>query len=171
MLLRRFKPGDIAACLDVFDSNVPVFFTLPERAEFESYLRNLPGPQWVVEYNRRVVGCAGWAVSAQRAHVANLCWGMVDRAWHRQGLGRELLRVRLRDIAQDTRIDAIEMNTSQHTFRFYEREGFAVVSIENDAFAPGLHRYDMNLDCTPSWRASCAGLMVSSTLPEVSDQG
>lgn len=39
----------------------------------------------------------------------------------------------------------VALDTSQHTRPFYERLGFRTVRVTPDAYAPGLHRYDMRL--------------------------
>ena len=137
----------------MFDSNLPTFFTVDERIEFEDYLERLPGPQWVIESNSNsIVASGGWAPSRKGASVANLCWGMVLCGHHRTGLGRLLLRARLADIANHPEIVSIEMNTSQHSCGFFQREGFAIDRVQKDFFAKGLDRYEMSLTCTDAWR-------------------
>jgi hypothetical protein len=53
MRVRNFIPGDLHACLAIFDSSVPEFFVPAEREEFASYLAALPGSFLVVDHERR----------------------------------------------------------------------------------------------------------------------
>ena len=98
MRVRDYSPGDFAACLALFDSNLPEFFLASEREEFVSFLAAQPAPYLVVENEAgRVVACGGYALAAGTA-TADLCWGMVSRPYHNSGLGRLLLRSRLEGI-------------------------------------------------------------------------
>jgi hypothetical protein len=156
--VRAWQPADLSACLRVFDSNVPRFFVESEREDFSTFLSALPGPYFVIQRapeagrTRRepdIVGCGGWARSSGLSQQADLCWGMVDAAHHGRGLGALLLRVRLDDIRRSLGSPfRIQLNTSQHTFGFFAKVGFAVVRITPNGFAPGLDRYDMTLDAT-----------------------
>ena len=62
--IRPFDPADRAACLALFDSNVPEFFLPGERAEFETWLgqpfgSGEYGEYFVLEDEGRVVACGG----------------------------------------------------------------------------------------------------------------
>ena len=74
--------------------------------------------------------------------LAILCWGMVDRARHRNGLGTLLLMHRLEEISKGG-FDAVEILTSQHSAEFFARAGFVEVGIVRDKFAVGLHEHRM----------------------------
>jgi len=148
MPVRDYTPADRDGCLAVFDSNVPRYFTPPEREEFAAFLEALPGPYLVVEDDAgAVVGCGGYAMGRGAAD-AHLCWGMVARERHGTGLGRLLLDARLERVhadAADGSIEAIALHTSQHTRGFYERRGFRLERVTPDGYAPGLDRCDMRL--------------------------
>ncbi len=143
---RTFEPADLEACLAVFDTNVPKFFTVEEREEFKAFLEALPGPYLVLtDREGEVLGCGGYAFSDENG-TADLCWGMVRQELHGTGLGRRLTELRIERSRQDPRVTAFALHTSQHTAGFYERLGFEVLRVTEDAYAPGLHRYDMRLD-------------------------
>jgi ribosomal protein S18 acetylase RimI-like enzyme len=146
VVARSYRPGDFKACLAVFDSNVPRFFTPEERGEFASFLRALPGPYLVLRLeDREVVACGGHAVR-EGAEAGDLCWGMVRRDLHGQGLGAALMRLRIDALRADSRVRHAELNTSQHTVGFYEGLGFHIVGVQPDGYARGLDRYEMRLD-------------------------
>jgi ribosomal protein S18 acetylase RimI-like enzyme len=141
---REYQPDDRAGVLAVFDSNVPEFFTTPERGAFEEFLRDLPGPYFVVEYHDSIVACGGYAIVLDESR-ADFCWGMVGRALHGRGIGRFLTELRINAARSDPKVSMIILNTSQHTEAFYERLGFVTEKCTKDGFAPGLDRCDMRL--------------------------
>ena len=145
---REYEAADLEACLEVFDSNVPTYFTSGERAEFRSFLQALPGPYLVLtDAEGGIVGCGGYAINRETGS-ADLCWGMVRRELHGTGLGRLLTRLRIERSREDPHVSEIALHTSQHTAGFYERLGFRILSVTEDAYALGLHRYDMCLSAT-----------------------
>ncbi len=141
--MRAYHAEDRAACLAVFDANIPASFDLTERAEFEAYLDDLPGPYLVaVDDQGTIRGCGGWARGSDGSS-ADLCWGMVDPALHRRGWGRELTSARIADASRANGVRRIRLQTSQDTEGFYQRLGFVVVEREADGFRPGFDRLVM----------------------------
>lgn len=141
---RPYDARDRDACLALFDSNVPTYFTVGERPGFEDWLGRMdPRAYRVIERDGRVVACGGVAMEADGA-TASLCWGMVDQGLHRQGLGRALTEARI-DAARALGATAMRCDTSQKTRAFYERFGFVVTAVETDGYAPGLDRCEMRL--------------------------
>lgn len=150
MRVREYTAADRGACLSVFDSNVPRFFVTDERAPFAAFLDALPGPYLVLEdEDGAVVGCGGYAVTPGTATV-NLCWGMVRQEHHGTGLGKLLTVARLERIRADAAIEAVGLDTSQHTVGFYQRLGFRTERVTPDGYAPGLDRCDMRLVLRPT---------------------
>lgn len=142
-VVRRYRPGDREACLAVFDSNVPTYFSPHERDEFRAFLDDLPGPYLVLEdAGGRVGGCGGWALRDDGA-TADLCWGMVRVDLHGRGWGRALAAARIEAIDRSGAAARIELQTSQHTRGFYERLGFEARSVEPEGFGPGIDRVVM----------------------------
>lgn len=142
---RDFEPGDRAACLRLFDSNVPEYFRAAERAEFERFLDALPGPYLVLGGgDDDPVACGGYAL-AGGGRRADLCWGMVRSDLHGRGIGRILTLERLDRAMVHPGVEVVWLSTSQRTTGFYERLGFEVVSTERNGYGPGLDRCDMRL--------------------------
>ncbi|MEJ2503705.1 MAG: GNAT family N-acetyltransferase [Gemmatimonadota bacterium] len=122
---------------------MPQDFRAGERGEIEDFLRDLPGPYWVLEDEAgRIVGCGGYAVEAD-GRTATLCWGMVVRARQGEGLGRALLEHRIRAARADPAIDRIALHTSHRARGFFERLGFRATRVTPDGIAPGLDAVDM----------------------------
>jgi GNAT superfamily N-acetyltransferase len=152
MRCRRFRSGDRNACLGLFESNIPESFTPPERELFLAFLDGAVGSYVVVEdHVGTLIGCGG---IAQRGAVVDLCWGLVGRRYHRRGVGRFLLRVRLAMATALSGVDEVHMNTSNETALFFEREGFVTTEVIKDFFRPGLHKHEMRLVLTEDARAA-----------------
>jgi hypothetical protein len=85
MNLRLYRPTDASACLSIFDSNVPTYFAPEERSDFERFLREqaMDCAFQVIERDGSIMACGG--LSRRGDGSAGFCWGMVERALHRQG--------------------------------------------------------------------------------------
>lgn len=144
--VRDYRPADLQACLTLFDSNVPRFFTAEEREEFASFLTNLPGPYLVVlAPNGDIVGCGGFAYREGGA-VADLCWGMVHHDLHGKGHGHFLTKTRIDRASEDPSVQELALNTSQLTVGFYEGLGFKITEVMENGYGPGLDRCEMRLE-------------------------
>ena len=143
---RPYGPQDRAACLALFDGNVPRFFAPKERQEFSDFLDTLPpdGTYLVLEEAGRILACGGLALEAG-GEEASLCWGMVARAHQGTGLGRALTRARLAQARALPGVTQVRLSTSQHTAGFYAGFGFAITGVRPEGFGPGLDRVDMAL--------------------------
>jgi ribosomal protein S18 acetylase RimI-like enzyme len=142
--IRDYVPADRTGCLDVFDSNIPEFFSESEREDFCAFLDRLPGRYYVVvDDTGRIVGCGGIAASRTDPHGANLTWGMIHRALHRSGIGRLLTRERLGCVEQMPEVSVVYLDTSHLTEAFYEKFGFRTVKRIPNGYREGLDRCDM----------------------------
>lgn len=140
MEIRPYSQADRAACLAVFDSNVPRFFAPGERGDFERFLEALATPYFVMEHDGAIVGCGGYALGAE---AATLTWGLIQASLHRNGLGRFLLMYRLREIGKAGAAAVVRLSTSQHSAGFFEKQGFRAGAIEKDGYGAGLDRIEM----------------------------
>jgi predicted GNAT family N-acyltransferase len=143
--VRPYGAGDRGACLGLFDSNVPRFFSASERDDFAVYLDAPSGPYLVLERAGQIVACGGHASEADGTTGA-LCWGMADGALHGTGLGRRLTEARIEAARQTPGLTALRLSTSQHTEGFYRRYGFQTVRLTPDGFGPGLDEHEMRLE-------------------------
>lgn len=129
MDIRPYSAQDKAACLAVFDSNVPPFFDPAERAAFEEFLEAMPHPYFVMEHEGLVAGCGGYAIESDPT-LASLTWGMVRRDLHGNGLGRFLLMFRLREIGGNPQVNRVRLSTAPAVVPFFEKLGFRVVAAD-----------------------------------------
>ncbi|MDA5341634.1 GNAT family N-acetyltransferase [Stenotrophomonas maltophilia] len=143
MKLRLYRPTDASACLSIFDSNVPTYFASEERSDFERFLfaQAVDCAFQVIERDGSVIACGG--ITRRGGGSAGFCWGMVQRALHRQGIGRELTLARLRQAEADSSITHITLSTSQHTQGFYAGLGFYVTRVVPDGHGAGIDAVEM----------------------------
>lgn len=153
MTIRPYSPADRAACLSIFGSNMPRYFVPDELPAFARWLdaqdagqlaypESLAEPYFVVEKAGQVVACGGLGIVLDRTWLT-MAWGMVHHDLHGQGIGRALLQHRLQFANEHYSNYAVALDTSQHTYPFFEKLGFQVTKITPDGYGPGLHRYDM----------------------------
>jgi len=148
MNIRSYSQSDRHACLEILGSNTPEFFIPTDCDGYAAFLDNLPGPYFVLEEFGETAACGGWALDT--AGVADLTWGMVRREFHRRGLGRELLRLRLNAIRNDGRATLVRVRTAQLVQEFFVRERFSVVDVVLNGFGTGLDKVTMEAVLPPN---------------------
>ena len=156
LTIRSYLSSDKEKCLDAFQSNVPQFFTTTEIGEFSEWLDSLnefvtvenrtdESYYYVAELNGKIVGGGGFGYD-NSASEATLAWGFVAESHHRQGIGGKLLEFRLRQIKKLFPSAAVLLDTTQHSYRFFQKAGFAITKITKDSYSVGMDRYDMKLE-------------------------
>ena len=152
-MIREYTTADRQACLGIFDSNCSQYFDPSEREYIENWLTaqdegrptypNSAGDRfYVLEYEGTVIACGGFYLLKDE-HAVSISWGMVHVGHHRKGFGRQLFQYRL-DVIRKLRPDAkILLDTSQHTFGFFEKMGMKIKAVTKDGYGEGLDRYDM----------------------------
>ena len=142
---RPYRPEDEAACLAIFASNMPDLFAPEERLEFAEFLKTMSDPYFVFEDGEQLVACGGVFLRHDR-RTAGLSWGMVERSRHRRGYGKTLLQIRLAWLSVHApEVEALTIDTSQHSAPFFAHMGFETQQVERDHYAPGLDRDAMRL--------------------------
>lgn len=150
-VLRNYTPADRSACLAVFDSNVPRYFSARERPEFAAFIDSAACPYFVIESDGRIAGCGGYGVRSPH-EPADLCWGMIAAEQQGHRLGELLLLGRLKEIAEDASIEAVRLVTSHLTDGFFGKYGFRELGRKPEGIAEGLDEVSMRLDLTPATR-------------------
>jgi len=142
--MRPYAPADRNGCLAIFDRNTPDAFAPQERPDFSGFLDAGACPYFGLETaDLALVGCGGYYLKPEDGG-AGLAWGMIDRAWQRRGLGRDLLTARL-DLLRQAGARGVQVHTSQRSRAFFERCGFRAIRVVADGFAPGMDRVDLDL--------------------------
>jgi ribosomal protein S18 acetylase RimI-like enzyme len=144
MIIRPYAPADKPACLAAFESNMPRFFAPHELEDYTAWLDAFADGDryYVAEENGEVIGCGGFNADADKQE-AFMAWGLIHNAHHKRGLGKALLLFRLRAIRDICPQCIIKLDTTQHSFPFFEKLGFRTVRITRNFYGEGLDRYDM----------------------------
>lgn len=148
--LRSFESRDFDDCMRIYSSNRG--HTLPDSIELmEGHLRDILLHYLVIEGPTGIVGCGG---IEQRADInrADLCFGMVDRANHRCGIGTLLLLARLALVDCAEGEVMIFLETSHKTEGFYRRFGFEPISGYEARYGVGLNYVNLGLWLRPEMR-------------------
>ncbi len=146
--IREYRSTDKEKCLEAFKSNVPYFFTREEVGDFITFLDSLTNRSrentrfFVQEVDNTLVGCGGFGDKDGNG-IITLAWGLVHKDFHKKGLGELLLKFRLQRINQIYPLQPVYIDTTQFSYGFFEKFGFAVTKISYDFYAEGMHRYDM----------------------------
>ncbi len=138
--------------LEIFKSNIPLYFAEEEEVLFDAFLdrdASTRGPYSLILQDDEIVGCGGVALNpptkyTNEPHVI-MTWGMVDHKYHKQGLGKTLLELRIQQAKELFPGIKIALGTTQHTFPFFEKYGFKTVFYEKDHWAKDLDLYQMEL--------------------------
>ena len=131
-------------CIKIIRSNTPKYIDLSEHSDYEDYLSRNNKIYFVLFKNSDIVACGGYCVN-KSGTKAGLSWGLVHSQHHNKGYGSELLKYRLNHIKNNFPDIEIHLDTSQHTYRFFEKFDFIVEQILKNEYRVGLDRYDMVL--------------------------
>ena len=131
-------------CIKIIQSNTPKYIDYSEHSDYEDYLSRDDKLYFVLFKKSDIVACGGYGVNKSGTKVG-LSWGLVHRQYHDKGYGSELLKYRLNHIKDNYPDIEIFLDTSQHTYRFFEKFGFIVKQISKNGYGEGLDKYDMIL--------------------------
>lgn len=128
--------------LELFHLNSPKYFAPYEEKDLLHYLEQEREDYFVIEVDSEIVGCGGINYSEDKK-IAKISWDIMHPDFHGKGLGSELLRFRLEKIKGNKTVEQIIVRTSQLAFRFYEKNGFKLVEIQENYWAEGFDLYLM----------------------------
>ncbi len=147
--IREFETIDKEACLEAFQSNIPLFFTKDETVDFTRFLdtfQNKPLSNktyfYVVVLGHEIIGCGGFGDKDNKG-IISLAWGLIHKDYHKKSYGEMLLKYRLYHINRLYPSKPVYIDTTQFTYGFFEKYGFEVTKITNDFYMDGMHRFDM----------------------------
>lgn len=147
--IRDYVESDKGGCLLAFKSNVPLYFAETEVSDFDLFLDGIVRQEsaknthyFVVSYQGKIIGCGGFGFYNATSDIS-LAWGLIHSDFHKKGLGEKLLSHRLEQIAIHYPSELVLLDTTQHSYSFFEKYGFVTKKITPDFYTLGLHRYDM----------------------------
>lgn len=121
-----------------------------ELTDFENWLleqektSTVNDQYFVVEQDNEVIACGGFSIYPDK-QLATMTWGLVHNRLHKKGIGKALILHRIAAIRAASPSITIGLDTTQHSYAFFEKLGFITTKITNDSYGEGMHRYDMEL--------------------------
>lgn len=143
-MIRSYLPCDKPQLLALINLNIPYFFDPSEAADFTGYLENQIETYFVVEKEKKIVGCGGINYFLEEAS-ARISWDIVHPDYQEKGIGRLLTLHRINEIKKNPAIKNIIVRTTQLTYPFYEKMGFNLEKMEKDFWAKGFDLYQMKM--------------------------
>lgn len=143
LTVRPYDQVDKEPVLELLRLNTPAFFATEEEKQFLLYLENEIELYYVVELNGNIVGCGG--INFADNKTAKISWDMLHPGHQGKSIGTALVKMRIEKLRSLPNIDTIVVRTSQHVFRFYEKQGFKLKYTIRDYWAPGFDLYFMEL--------------------------
>ena len=148
-IIRPYQLSDRRALERIFLMNTPKYFAPEELGDFLEYLDIFGDDYVVAEINGKVVGGGGyWIRSFDKQ--GGLSWAFIHPDYQGAGVGKELALYRIERIRESGRAKTILVETSQHSFGFYEKLGFKLLSTQKDYWAPGIDLCSAILELEPS---------------------
>ena len=144
MRIEPYKSKYYDNCIEIIQSNTPKYIFPNEHLDYKNYLLRKSKTYFVFFKDDDLVACGGYGLNKTKTK-AGLSWGLVHRRYHNQGYGSQSIKYRLHHIKSDYPDIEIHLDTSQHTYQFFEKFGFIIKQIIKNGYGKGLDKYDMIL--------------------------
>jgi [ribosomal protein S18]-alanine N-acetyltransferase len=143
--IRPYELSDRNALETIFLMNTPKYFAPEELGDFLEYL-DIFGDDYVVAVvNKRVVGGGGYWIRSSDQQ-GGLSWAFLRPDYQGTGVGKELAQYRIEKIRETCLAKTIMVETSQHSFGFYEKLGFKLLNKQSDYWSKGIDLYSAVLE-------------------------
>ena len=144
-IIRKAQKQDFKLLSKIFLLNVPKYFDKKELDDFKKYFnsKNLES-YFIIESQGKVIGGGGYAY--ENIKTARICWLFVDPNYHGFGFGKKLVNHCIKILENDRKLNVIEVETSNLTYKFYEKLNFKVEHIKKDYWPNNDDLYFMKID-------------------------
>ena len=143
--IREYQPDDKAAVLSVFRANTPTYFSPAEEKGLTCFLDHEIEEYYVMIVDGKIIGSGG--VNFEDDHTTGIIsWGMIHPDYQGKYYGTALLKYRVEKLQNSTSVERILLRTSQHVYRFYEKQGFRLLRVEKDYWVEGIDLYEMQYE-------------------------
>lgn len=143
-MIRAYVPKDKEDVLKLFRLNTPRYFAPAEEEDLSGYLDENSGHYFVAEENGIIIGAGGYNFLLNE-NLTRISWDIIHPGAQGQGVGTALTRFRIAEIRKNSASKQIQVRTSQHVYRFYEKMGFSTLRTIKDFWASGFDLYDMRM--------------------------
>ena len=144
-IIRTAQKQDFKFLSKIFLLNVPKYFDKKELDDFKKYFnsKNLES-YFIIESQGKVLGGGGYAY--ENIKTARICWLFIDPNYHGLGLGKKLVNHCVKILKNDRKLSVIEVETSNLTYKFYEKLNFKIEYIKKDYWPNNDDLYFMKID-------------------------
>lgn len=142
IIIREYKSSDKQAILNLLRLNTPGYFSPQEESDLVYYLENEIEYYFVLELGTQTVGSGGFNFSPDKT-TGIISWDILHPDFQRKSLGSILLNHRIEKIREFKDVQTVIVRTSQLSYSFYEKQGFTLIEIVENYWAPGFHLYKM----------------------------
>ena len=144
-VIRAAQKQDFKFLSKIFSLNVPKYFDKKELNDFKKYFnsKNLES-YFIIESQGKVVGGGGYAYENMK--TARICWLFIDPNYHGFGFGKKLVNYCIKILKNNRRLNVIEVETSNLTYKFYEKLNFKIEYIKKDYWPNNDDLYFMKID-------------------------
>ena len=145
VVIRTAQKQDFKFLSKIFSLNIPKYFDKKELYDFKKYFnsKNLES-YFIIESQGNVVGGGGYAYENMK--TARICWLFIDPNYHGFGFGKKLVNYCIKILKNNRRLNVIEVETSNLTYKFYEKLNFKIVYIKKDYWPNNDDLYFMKID-------------------------
>lgn len=144
-IIRTAQKQDFKFLSKIFSLNVPKYFDKKELDDFKKYFnsKNLES-YFIIESQGKVLGSGGYAY--ENIKTARICWLFIHPNYHGLGLGKKLVNYCIKILKNDRKLSVIEVETSNLTYKFYEKLNFKIEYIKKDYWPNNDDLYFMKID-------------------------
>ena len=144
-VIRTAQKQDFKFLSKIFYLNVPKYFDKKELNDFKKYFnsKNIES-YFIIESQGKVVGGGGYAYENMK--TARICWLFIDPNYHGFGFGKKLVNYCIKILKNNRRLNVIEVETSNLTYKFYEKLNFKIEYIKKDYWPNNDDLYFMKID-------------------------
>jgi len=145
VVIRSAQKQDFKFLSKIFSLNVPKYFDKKELNDFKKYFnsKNLES-YFIIESQGKVVGGGGYAYENMK--TARICWLFIDPNYHGFGFGKKLVNNCIKILKNNRRLNVIEVEASNLTYKFYEKLNFKIEYIKKDYWPNNDDLYFMKID-------------------------
>ena len=144
-VIRSAQKQDFKFLSKIFSLNVPKYFDKKELNDFKKYFnsKNLES-YFIIESQGKLVGGGGYAYENMK--TARICWLFIDPSYHGFGFGKKLVNYCIKILKNNRKLNVIEVETSNLTYKFYEKLNFKIEYIKKDYWPNNDDLYFMKID-------------------------
>ena len=145
VVIRTAQKQDFKFLSKIFSLNVPKYFDKKELNDFKKYFnsKNLES-YFIIESQGKLVGGGGYAYENMK--TARICWLFIDPNYHGFGFGKKLVNYCIKILKNNRKLNVIEVETSNLTYKFYEKLNFKIEYIKKDYWPNNDDLYFMKID-------------------------